>query len=183
MPWSVQVRFLGRLVKVMRRDDLGSEDQVEPGASRQVTETVVKEWLQTNATAVNEMARHTRTSGSPSISKKVYEGFRNGELVILAWKRPAATTTEGQKPAPAPPPPTATPPPEEIEKTWFRAQLFDEEGQVMANEDYILDDSNGTHRTGKLDNQGIVYIPKILNPGDCKISFPNIHLNPRKRKK
>ena len=35
---------------------------------------------------------------------------------------------------------------------------------------------------GKLDANGEVYVPPILPPGDCTISFPNIHLNPRKRK-
>jgi len=68
------------------------------------------------------------------------------------------------------------------EKTWFRAQLLDEDGQPMVNEDYVLVDSNGTRRTGKLDQDGTVSIPKILVPGNCTISFPNVHLNPRKRR-
>lgn len=67
-------------------------------------------------------------------------------------------------------------------KTWFRARLIDEEGQPMANEDYVLIDTDGARRQGKLDTQGEVYIPAILPPGNCTISFPNIHLNPRKRK-
>jgi hypothetical protein len=71
---------------------------------------------------------------------------------------------------------------EKEEKTWFRARLLDEDGEPMANEDYILVDTQGARRKGKLDANGEVYVPPILPPGDCTISFPNIHLNPRKRK-
>ena len=81
--------------------------------------------------------------------------------------------------ATAPPPE----PPKPVEKTWFRAKLVDEEGQPMAGEDYVLVTSDGANRKGKLDANGEVYIPPILPPGDCTISFPNIHLNPLKRKK
>jgi hypothetical protein len=52
----------------------------------------------------------------------------------------------------------------------------------MAGEDYVLVDSAGTRKEGKLDADGEVYIPSILPYGDCTISFPNIHLNPRKKK-
>jgi hypothetical protein len=71
--------------------------------------------------------------------------------------------------------------PEQPEKTWFHAQLLDEDGHPMAGEDYIVVDSDGSKRTGKLDAQGEVYIPAILSPGKCTITFPNIHLNPLKR--
>jgi hypothetical protein len=82
--------------------------------------------------------------------------------------------------ASSPKPPAATA--EREEKTWFRARLVDEDGDPMTNEDYILIDTQGAHRKGKLDANGEVYIPPILPPGDCTIRFPNIHLNPRKRK-
>lgn len=67
------------------------------------------------------------------------------------------------------------------EKTWFRCQLLDEDGEPMASEPYVLDDSDGAHREGKLNDQGIVYIPPTLTPGNCRISFPKMHLNPRKK--
>jgi hypothetical protein len=70
-----------------------------------------------------------------------------------------------------------------VEKTWFRMQLVDEDGDPMAGEDYVVVDSAGATRKGKLDANGQLYIPPILPPGDCTVSFPNIHLNPRKRKK
>jgi hypothetical protein len=73
-------------------------------------------------------------------------------------------------------------PPRDVEKVWFRARLRDEDGISMAGEDYVLVDSTGARTKGKLDANGEVYIPRILPPGDCTINFPNIHLNPRKRK-
>jgi hypothetical protein len=72
--------------------------------------------------------------------------------------------------------------PKEPPKTWFRARLLDEDGEPMAGEDYVLVDTDGVKRKGKLDPQGEVYIPPILPPGKCTISFPNIHLNPLKKK-
>jgi hypothetical protein len=68
------------------------------------------------------------------------------------------------------------------DKTWFRMRLVDEDGTAMADEDYLVVDSAGTRRQGKLDSNGELYIPAILPPGQCTVSFPNIHLNPRKRK-
>jgi len=67
-------------------------------------------------------------------------------------------------------------------KTWFQMQLLDEDGDPMANEDYSVIDSAGAHRKGKLDSNGSLFIPPILPPGNCVITFPNIHLNPKKRK-
>jgi len=68
------------------------------------------------------------------------------------------------------------------EKTWFRVQVMDEDGLPMADEDYLLVDSSGAKRQGKLDSNGELYIPPVLPPGNCTFSLPNMHLNPRKRK-
>lgn len=78
---------------------------------------------------------------------------------------------------------TAPLPPAAVVKTWFRVQLLDEDGDVMAGEDYVVVDSAGANRKGKLDSNGELYIPPILPEGECTVNFPNIHLNPRKRKK
>ncbi len=111
--------------------------------------------------------------------------------ILVALRRApggsGADAADGTSAAPPPPPPkkNAPPPPPPApaqEKTWFRCQLLDEDGEVMANEPFILDDSNGVHREGKLDAQGMIYIPPSLVPGNCKISFPKINLNPLKKK-
>jgi hypothetical protein len=114
--------------------------------------------------------------------------FRQRRLFLLEdeLSAPAAQTASDDADSPeddggsSPKPPAARA--ERAEKTWFHARLVDEDGDSMANEDYILVDTQGARRKGKLDANGEVYIPPILPPGDCTISFPNIHLNPRKRK-
>lgn len=127
------------------------------------------------------------------VANRINDALRRGELVAFQRGGEASTGTQGSgsqtKPqkstkAPQEVSKASGPPPDEPkpERTWFRAKLIDEDGEPCANEDYILVDSAGSKRTGKLDANGEVYIPPILPPGDCTIQFPNIHLNPRKRK-
>jgi hypothetical protein len=136
------------------------------------------------------------------VEETLEAAFRHGDLILVrdtySYQRPAAgggaaaPGGSGQTGAagagskkkagasadadePLPPRPAA-------EKTWFRARLLDEDGEPMKGEDYVLVDSEGARREGKLDENGEIYIPPILPPGKCKISFPKMHLNPRKRK-
>ena len=67
--------------------------------------------------------------------------------------------------------------------TWFRVRLVDEDGEPMADEDFIVVDSAGARHEGKLDQNGEFYIPPSIPIGQCTVQFPNIHLNPKKRKK
>jgi hypothetical protein len=124
------------------------------------------------------------------LAERLETAFRQRRLLLIEddLSAPAAAqTVDGDSDSPddddgasSPKPPVATA--ERDEKTWFRARLVDEDGDPMANEDYIVIDTQGARRKGKLDANGEIYIPPILPPGDCTISFPNIHLNPRKRK-
>ncbi len=151
------------------------------------------------------------TDRDTTIEEQLEEAFRNRRLLLLPGellerKHAGGSASGGAAGAPPPPPPAGSqtddesdssssssstsgsgeetaPPPKKTEKTWFRATLKDEDGEPMADEDYTLIDTDGVKRTGKLDPNGEVYIPAILPPGQCTISFPNIHLNPRKKKK
>jgi len=67
-------------------------------------------------------------------------------------------------------------------KTWFRVRLLDEDGVPIANEDFIVVDSAGARHEGKLDSNGEFYIEPTIPTGQCTVQFPNIHLNPKKRK-
>ncbi len=142
------------------------------------------------------------------LEEQIEQAFRNGRLLLLPdealeRKRDGASGSGGEAGG-APPPASevddesetsssssssstagddGAAPPKKTEKTWFRATLKDEDGEPMAGEDYTLIDTDGVKREGKLDPNGEVYIPAILPPGQCTISFPNIHLNPRKKKK
>jgi hypothetical protein len=128
--------------------------------------------------------------GKRWLIQRLEDAFHRGRLLLvednLLQNRSTGGSGEGKddsgQPGAAPadvPPPRASSPPE---KTWFRARLLDEDGEPMAGEDYVLVDTDGVNRKGKLDAQGEVYIPPILPPGKCTITFPNIHLNPLKRK-
>jgi hypothetical protein len=123
------------------------------------------------------------------LRNKLEAAFRKRELVMLRVSRAsgggggggvpddeAAAKAEQQA---APAPPAAKKP----EKTWVRFRLLDEDGEPMDGEPYEMVDSNGTQRKGKLDQDGCIYIPPILTPGNCTITFPEIHLNPLKNPK
>ncbi len=128
--------------------------------------------------------------GDPGVlAQRIQTALRRGLIVLVRLEHLAGGGAEqtdakpsdgpASKPAPAPPPPEL---PKKPEKTWFRMQLLNEEGSPMAGEDYEVVDSDGAKRKGKLDANGELYIPPVLTPGECSIKFPNIHLNPRKRK-
>ncbi len=141
------------------------------------------------------------SSNLSSMAQSIESAFRNGSLVVVRERarvggggaggdeaapasKPTASeagaksgSSRGSTPAFSPASQTA------VEKTWFRMQLLDEDGQAIAGEDYVVVDSAGTRRQGKLDDNGELYIPPILPVGECSITFPNIHLNPRKRKR
>jgi hypothetical protein len=124
-----------------------------------------------------------------TVKRKLVSAFQSGLLVTLVEARGAAAgagtaeTPKAEASSPAPQKAKEEPPPKEKpEKHWFRCQLFDEDGEPMRNEPYKLKDSNGAIREKTLDENGMVYIPPTLVPGDCTISFPKIHLNPRKKK-
>ena len=125
------------------------------------------------------------------VKRKLISAFQTGLLVTLVETSGAAAATdaapvdgmEADKVGQSPKKSKEEPPKKEKpEKHWFRCQLFDEDGEPMRNEPYKLKDSNGSIREKTLDDDGIVYIPPTLNPGDCTISFPKIHLNPIKKK-
>ena len=131
--------------------------------------------------------------GKRWIIQRLEDAFRSGRLVLIPHDLLRNRSTGGgggsaddSGPGGTPDAVSSAGPPPKVpkapEKTWFRARLLDEDGEPMAGEDYLLVDTDGVKRKGKLDAQGEVYIPPILPPGNCTISFPNIHLNPLKRK-
>ena len=135
---------------------------------------------------------HAAAHDASWLEDRLEDAFYAGSLVAIREDRQGAYRAGGgggaaRAPASGPASSSrqpATPPeaPRRIEKTWFRARLVDEDGLPMSGEDYTLVDTDGAKRKGKLDANGEVYIPPILPPGKCTIGFPNIHLNPRKKK-
>ena len=103
------------------------------------------------------------------------------DKVIVSVLKQGGSAVEAEK-SPPPPSEPAKPKQDPKEKTWFQIQVLDEEGVPMSGESYTLVDSDGGSHKGKLDGDGKTYIPPILSPGDCTLTLPDIHLNPRKRK-
>lgn len=63
------------------------------------------------------------------------------------------------------------------EAPWISVQLSDDR-RGIAREKYRIELPDGTVREEELDGNGFVRIDDISR-GICKISFPEIHLNPR----
>ena len=191
--WSIQA--FGETLLVVRRIDLHpAERPLDPVF---VTPFVAR-WLADRSSRSTLLEMYDYVFSPPgraarNASERMAEldrAFRRGDLLVIRGLLPPrpeagpALEPEAASAAAAAASSSAasTPPPKEKpEKTWFRCQLLDEDGEPMANEPYKLKDSSGALREGKLDQDGCVYIPPILPPGNCVISFPKIHLNPRKK--
>ena len=51
---------------------------------------------------------------------------------------------------------------------WIELECVDDEGNPLANVDYILFLPDGTEKTGTLDDQGYSKVENVP-PGDCKL--------------
>ncbi len=184
--WVWRLEGTGGLFQIVRGVDVWPDDQAE---DRVRAATYVSRWCEDTmaATTLREISASVlgaRPKSTQELRQVVVAAFQSRRLALV--RRPITTRGGGSRQgdeSPAPPVPQRPPKKAPEEKTWFKCQLLDEDGEKMANEKYTLKDSNGATRQGKLDADGCVYIPKILVPGMCTISFPEIHLNPRKKKK
>jgi hypothetical protein len=194
--------------RVIRRQDLQPGEQYLTNMA--LVRSEIAAWARDSAHARTLLELYQAAYGFPAwemvttqevwIEERVEEAFRQGRLLLVPEKRKEhaaggggggavtqgsqtqeenenadeVTSSSGQG--------QSSSPPKTQEKTWFRAALKDEDGKPMKDEEYVLVDTDGTKREGKLDANGEVYIPPILPPGKCTITFPKIHLNPRKRK-
>ena len=189
--WNLRIRH-GDFI-VLRRTDLEKAESTEPyqhfvavDAADWGRDPLLQRALLEMYEAVygQRIAAALRTEMSWVVDR-IHDAFRRGDLVLIPseWhiiRQGTGIGTEGGEVEEEIFEPVATP--VEEEQTWFRARLLDEDGSPMVDEDYILVDSTGARTEGKLDSNGEVYISPTLPHGDCTISFPNIHLNPRKKK-
>jgi hypothetical protein len=60
------------------------------------------------------------------------------------------------------------------QKTWVEFQLVDDTGEPVPNAAYKVKLPDGSQKTGTLNAQGKVRFESI-DPGQCQISFPDIH--------
>jgi hypothetical protein len=80
------------------------------------------------------------------------------------------SAAESQAPARKPPKKSSDAP----VKTWIAVQLIDDNGDPVPNAAYKVTLPDGSVMSGSLDDQGIVRFDEI-DPGDCLVSFPEIH--------
>ncbi len=83
---------------------------------------------------------------------------------------------EEQAPAQKPPKKSSDAP----VKTWIAVQLIDDRGDPVPNVAYKVTLPDESVMTGSLDDQGIIRFDEI-DPGECLISFPEIHAKEWKR--
>src|SRR5262249_16003752 len=60
------------------------------------------------------------------------------------------------------------------DKTWVAIELKDSEGHPVAGEAYRIELPSGRTVEGTLDNLGTAGVD-LTDPGDCKITFTNLH--------
>ncbi len=203
-PWRKELRLktgLGNCVLVRPADLARGEEYLEKPSTApfHFTELTQVPHAQRTITELHEAVYSSGTANAPfdifSLARDLERALREGALVLVRENRGggggSVPEDEGTQNQPAKSGAgtgasssnrDSSTSQKTQEKTWFRMQLLDEDGEPMAGEDYSVVDSAGAKRKGKLDGNGELYIPPILPPGDCTISFPNVHLNPRKRK-
>ena len=65
-------------------------------------------------------------------------------------------------------------------KTWISIRVLDEDGNPVPDVAYSVSLPDGSTMTGSLDDQGFARFDDI-DPGQCKVSFPEIHAKEWKR--
>src|SRR5207245_932048 len=104
--------------------------------------------------------------------KELVEKWRARILQHVARYTSVGVGVGEGEPAPAPTPRPAKSP----QATWIQVQLLDENGKPVPNAKYQVELSDGSTRSGTLNQQGSVRFEDI-DPGDCQVSFPEIDAN------
>jgi hypothetical protein len=129
-------------------------------------------------------------AATESIQEHLADARKTGKQqeLIRRWSaRMLACTSAGpagiESPAAEPQAPANKPPKKSSEapvKTWIAVQLIDDKGNPVPNVAYKVTLPDGSVMSGSLDDQGIVRFDDI-DPGDCLVSFPEIHAKEWKR--
>ncbi|HBI23675.1 MAG: hypothetical protein A2Y48_01665 [Nitrospirae bacterium RIFCSPLOW2_12_42_9] len=110
--------------------------------------------LYTGRTKLSRSLRYYKYVGKPPVLKK-WASVEHTEKV--------EAKPEKSKPSPATEPKT----------TWIEIKLIDPEGNPINGVKYRIELPNGSVKEGTLNSSGKAYIDGI-DPGTCKVSFPNI---------
>jgi hypothetical protein len=118
-----------------------------------------------------DLARRRALRGPASVAPAVQDALRQARLVRLPPPRSRGTRPEE---APAEDTTPAALPSD------IGIQLVDASGRPIAGEPYRITLTDGREESGKLDARGLVRFDGIPR-GNCKVVFPELHKNPRRR--
>jgi hypothetical protein len=114
----------------------------------------------------------------PEVLKHVSWLLQTGRLIAVDCRLPVEANPMAARPA-SPPKSSASRPrfaPMVFDtpiKTWVSIELLDDTGMPVANEKYLVTVPEGVIKSGTLDSKGRARITQI-DPGVCKISFPDL---------
>lgn len=140
---------------------------------------------------VQTLSERYYNAATKSIQEHLADARKTGKQqeLIHRWRaRMLACASLGSagvtdSPAAEPQAPARKPPKKSSDapvKTWVAVQLIDDDGDPVPNVPYKVTLPDGSVMTGSLDDQGIVRFDEI-DPGDCLVSFPEIHAKEWKR--
>ena len=137
--------------------------------------------------ALDEGLSHINVFGADEeITADLARELVRGEMKLIVWR-------EVQRVRPTAVAETMTPrqveeaaragrvPPEPEEDTWIEIELLDPDGNPIPNEQYQIELPGGSIRIGRLDSNGRAKV-KGIDPGTCKVTFPNVDESIWKRK-
>jgi hypothetical protein len=138
-------------------------------------QALVERYYQAATESVEEHLADARKTG------KQQELIQRWRARMLACASAGAAGVES--PAVEPQAPANKPPKKSSDapvKTWIAVQLIDDHGDPVPNVAYKVTLPDGSVMSGSLDDQGVVRFDEI-DPGECLVSFPEIHAKEWKR--
>jgi hypothetical protein len=129
--------------------------------------------------ATESVQEHLADAGKTGKQQELIHRWRARMLACAS----AGSAGAIESPAAEPQAPARKPPKKSSDapvKTWIAVQLIDDAGDPVPNVPYKVTLPDGSVMSGSLDDQGIVRFDEI-DPGDCLVSFPEIHAKEWKR--
>ena len=165
-----------------RRLRPSENSEIEPSGADAVWQYGTQEEKAQLLENIEKLSVRIYEAAAKSIQEQWAEATRTGKQkeLVEKWRarilqHVARYTSVGVgegEPAPASTPRPAKSP----QATWIEVQLLDENGKPVPNAKYQVELSDGSTRSGTLNQQGSVRFEDI-DPGDCQVSFPEIDAN------
>ncbi len=119
--------------------------------------------------AIGSIREHVTEAGKTGKQQELIHRWR-ARMIACSATVSVEAAADAQAPARKPPKKSTDAP----VKTWIAVQLIDDRGDPVPNAAYKITLTDGSVMTGSTDDQGSVRFDEI-DPGDCLVSFPEIH--------